>query len=283
MQAAFDQFYANVNLGGDYRETANKRRDRIVSILEKHFDIRDAFATGSIPRFTAVKTYADLDVLVALHYSKHIKDRAPKDVLQAVRDALAEYRTNVRKNGQAVTLYYETWPNVDIVPAAQLTDTAGAVTGYSIPDMNTGTWITSRPKAHSQNIQDRARACGGHFRRVITMAKWWNRTHSAYLQSYHVEAMAVQIFTGPMNDISWDVFQFFDSAATKARVSLNYEGSYVDGYLSPVTRAEAVARLEKARDIAGEAWYYTYGTNSDHQAAIGRWRVLFGDEFPTYG
>jgi len=122
VQAAFDQFYENINLSGDHRETANSRRDRIVSLLEKHFKIIEAFPSGSIPRFTAVRGYADVDVIVALHYSKHIKDRMPSEVLQAVRDSLAEYETTVRKNGQAVTLYYKSWPNVDIVPASRVVD-----------------------------------------------------------------------------------------------------------------------------------------------------------------
>lgn len=281
--ASFDKFYENINLPGDHRETANRRRDDIVESLKNKFVIMEAFATGSIPRYTAVKGYADLDVLVALHYGKHIKGKKPSEVLQAVRDALSEYRTNVRKNGQAVTLYYKTWPNVDIVPASRVVDDVGNVTSYEIPDMDTETWISSQPTKHTSNINNRASSCGTSFRRIITMIKWWNHQHSGYLESYHIEAMAFNIFTTSLSDISWDVYTYFDKASALITSSLWYEGAYVDAYLSYTQRQEAKNRLKTAKDKSLLAWHKTYGNNSDHKGAIEIWRQIFGDKFPAYG
>jgi tRNA nucleotidyltransferase (CCA-adding enzyme) len=116
VDASFNSFYDQINLGGDHREIANKRRDRIVELLRNDFEILEAFGTGSIPKSTALKGHADLDVMVVLHYGKHVKDKLPAIVLQNVRDSLSEYRTGVRSTGQAVTLGYDSWPNVDIVP-----------------------------------------------------------------------------------------------------------------------------------------------------------------------
>ncbi|MBI2818768.1 MAG: hypothetical protein HYX73_02210 [Acidobacteria bacterium] len=96
----FDRFFDNINLSGDHRETASARRDDSVATLEKQFSILEAFPSGSIPRYTAVTGYADLDVFVALHYGKHIKDKKPSEVLQSVRDVLAEYRTTSEKTGR---------------------------------------------------------------------------------------------------------------------------------------------------------------------------------------
>lgn len=112
---SFDEFRQSIELASNHRETAAKRRDHLVSLLKKDFTIMEAFASGSIPKYTAVTGYADLDVIVALHYSLHIKDKKPSQVLKAVRDSLGQHRTNVRRNGQAVTLRYETWPDVDVV------------------------------------------------------------------------------------------------------------------------------------------------------------------------
>jgi tRNA nucleotidyltransferase (CCA-adding enzyme) len=139
VRASFDAFYENINLSGDHRETANTRRDDIVSKLGRTFSIIEAFSSGSIPKYTALKNHADLDVIVALHYGKHVEGKTPIQVLQSVRDALAEWRTGVRKNGQAVTLYYKTWPNVDIVPVSRTTNDDGAVLHYNVPDSNTNT------------------------------------------------------------------------------------------------------------------------------------------------
>lgn len=280
---SFDTFYQNINLSGDHRDTANRRKDDIVSTLKKNMNVVESFSSGSIPRYTALKGHADLDVMVALHYSKYIKDKKPSEVLQEVRDMLAEYKTNVRKNGQAVTLYYKTWPNVDIVPCSQVVDGDGNVTSYSIPDMNTEQWITSKPKNHTSNMTSRAGICGSNFRRAITMIKHWNRNHSSYLQSYHIEAMALRIFDSSMNDISWDVFRFFDEAVNLVNSYFWYEGAFADDYLTYSTRAEAKKRLITARDKSRSAWAKTYGDDIDHQGAITIWRQIFGDKFPTYG
>jgi tRNA nucleotidyltransferase (CCA-adding enzyme) len=132
VDAAFSQFHDAINLSGDHREKSNIRKDDVVASLEKTFTILDAFGTGSIPRYTALSKACDLDVIVVLHWEKHVKDKTPEQLLQSVRDALAKYKTNVRKNGQAVTLHYETWPNVDIVPVSRTTNDNGEVLYYSI-------------------------------------------------------------------------------------------------------------------------------------------------------
>jgi hypothetical protein len=283
VSAAFDHFYENINLSGDHRETANSRRDHVVSLLKKNLEVVEAFASGSIPRFTAVREYADVDVIVALHYSRHIKDKSPAQVLQVVRDCLAEYKTGVRRNGQAVTLFYNSWPNVDIVPCARSVDNAGNVTHYEIPDMNRGVWIKSKPKLHSKHVEDRSATCGPSFRKIIKMIKWWNHKHSEFLQSFHLEVIALRVLTSSLTDIPWDVFTYFNGAATLIQSSLWHEGDSVDGYLGWPDRDEARKRLETARDLARDAWHLTYGSNNDHKTAITKWHQIFGDKFPEYG
>jgi hypothetical protein len=283
VSAAFDEFHEKINLSGDHRATANSRRDHIVSLIKNAFDVIEAFASGSIPRFTAVREYADVDVIVALHYSKHVKDKTPSQVLQAMRDCLGAYRTDVRRNGQAVTLYYQTWPNVDIVPCSQSVDNAGNVTHYNIPDSVRGHWILSKPKDHSRDIENRSSACGPSFRKLIKMMKWWNHKHSDYLQSYHLEVMALRSCSGLLNDMPWDAMKLFDNSSTLVQSSLWHEGGYVDSYLSQADREAAHARLRSAYSVALSAWHATYGSKNDHRTAIERWRQVFGSDFPAYG
>jgi hypothetical protein len=283
VQTTFEKFRENIELSGDHRETASKRKDRIVSLLGNEFEILDAFPSGSIPRFTAVKGYADLDIIVVLHYGKHIKGKKPSQVLQAVRDCLGEYKTNVRKNGQAVTLYYDSWPNVDIVPVSRVVNDDGSVNYYSVPDMNTESWLSSRPRKHSNVLSKKNKEFGDMFKHIIKMIKWWNHQHSSFLQSFHIEVMALNIFDGELTDYSWNIFQYFDKAVDLASSSLRYEISYADGYLDSETRKSAVERLKTARDKARDAWYFTYNGRNDHENAIEIWRQIFGDKFPAYG
>jgi SMODS domain-containing protein len=282
--ASFNKFVENISLTGDHKETATARKDRVVSLLSNSFTILDGFATGSVPRGTALKTVADLDVMVVLHWSKHIKAKSPKQVLQDVRDALAEYRTNVRKNGQAVTLYYDSWPNVDIVPVSRTTNDDGSVNHYNVPNMNSDRWLQSRPRRHSNNIEAKANYCGAYFKPLIRIIKQWNQAHSDLMEPYHIEVLCLKVFNVAISDYSWSVFQFFDGAATLVRSRLAYEDGFADDYLADEDdRAKVLDRIETARDKARTAWYLTYEGRDDHEGAIEVWRQILGDKFPAYG
>jgi len=281
VQSAFDQFYERINLTGDHRATANARRDSIVSLLENHFEILEAFGSGSIPRFTALKSMADLDVTVVLHYGKHIKDKTPTQVLQGVRDALGTYRNQVRKNGQAVTLFYKTWPNVDIVPVSRSADVNGNITHYNVPDANTGAWIESNPKEHASDVDSRAGICGANFRMIIKMIKAWNGAHSNYLQSYHIEVMALKTFQSSLSDLPWDVYWAFKSFKELVANPLYHRRGYADAYLTPSDRFEVSRRLTTAMATAQMAWYL--GNKGDTAEAIKSWLQVFGGSFPAYG
>lgn len=281
---SFDKFRQDIEISGTHRETATRRRNSIVSLLKGDFEILDAFPSGSIPRYTAVRGYADLDVIVVLHYGKHIKGKKPSEVLKEVRDCLAQYRTNVRRNGQAVTLYFKTWPNVDIVPVSRRVNDSGNVVYYSIPDMNEEEWIRSKPRRHSAAMSKKNESCGPNFKRIVKMIKWWNHQHSSLLQSYHIEVMALKAFNyGKLSDYSWDVYKYFDTAYDLAGSSLWHEEAFADDYLDFSTREKVITRLKTARDKASDAWYLTYGNNNEHEKAIHIWRQIFGSKFPAYG
>lgn len=284
VEGSFTEFFTSINLSGDHRETANARRDRVVSLLGNHFEIMEAFSTGSIPKYTALKANCDLDVMVALHYGKHVKDKTPAQVLKSVRDALGQYRTGARRNGQAVTLYYETWPNVDIVPVSRSVDNQGNVTHYNVPNENNGTWIEARPKEFAAALEAKSSTCGYNFRRIIKMAKHWNRTHSDYLQSYHIEVLALKALSDTdLGDTPWHVFRFFEDAKALLANSLWYDRGFADDYLSWTDRQEALKRFDTAITYARSGWHELYKDKNNHKAAIENWKKLFGDKFPSYG
>jgi hypothetical protein len=280
---SFDRFYENINLAGKHRETANTRRDDIVATLSKSFDILEAFSTGSIPKYTALKQHADLDVIVVLHYGKHIQNKTPAQVLQSVRDALAEWRTGARRNGQAVTLHYKTWPNVDIVPVCEVTYADGSFSHYNVPDSNTNNWIKSRPKSFALTIEAKSTECGKYFRRIIKMIKHWNRFHGDFLSSYHIEVLAMKVFNGYLGDMPWNVFLFFLEARKLLVGILWYDTGFVDDYLSWADRQEVLKRFDKAIEKSRMAWYKTCGSNYDDKGAIELWQQIFGNDFPNYG
>ena len=283
VEYSFSVFIEAISLGGDHTSTSNSRKDNVVPLLGKSFNILDSFTFGSVPKKTAVVGHADLDVMVVLHFGDHIEGKLPSQVLKDVRECLAEYRTGVRRNGQAVTLGYKTWPDVDIVPVSRTKNGDGTVSHYNVPDANSESWIVSKPRLHAGQIRERASECGPEFRRLIRMIKWWNHQHSSYLQSYHIEVLALKIVSGSISSYSWELYNFFNEAHKLVQTLLWHEGGWADEYLSYNQRSEALTRLASARDKALTAWFSTHGENDKHEEAVRLYRQIFGERFPAYG
>lgn len=280
VDTCFREFYSAINLPGDHRTVANERLSNVVGHL-KELNIIESFASGSIPRYTAVSGHADLDAIIVLHYSKHIKDRKPSQVLQLVRDQLSKYSTNLRRNGQAVTLYYNDWPNVDVVPVSKVSNN-GELLYYEVPNMRTETWLRSRPKLHSINLKERAGSAGEKFRQVITMVKFWNFQNSRWLQSYHIEAAAMESIHSD-DTYSWLVYYFFQKLHQAVQGTLYYLGDSVDDYLTWERRRVLSELLAGVANKAQAAWYCTHNGGDSHQEAIKIWGEIFGSKFPKYG
>lgn len=280
VDVAFKQFHDAINLAGDHRSAANVRKEWLAARLGSSFTVLESFAFGSIPKYTALSEYADLDILVALHYGRHIKDRKPSLVLADVKNALGTSAGATRRNGQAVTVRFSSWPNVDVVPAARVVDDDGNLTGYSIPDANQETWLHSRPTSHAKRIADSAAKHGPNFRQIIKMIKDWNRRQSVQLQSYHIEAIAVN-GAWDWSDYSWAVFQFLKDAQSHLSW-MWYDDGEATSYLHWSRRGQVEKQLKVATDHAHTAWYQMYSKN-DHRAAISEWRRIFGLRFPSYG
>jgi hypothetical protein len=277
---SFDRFYEAINLRGDHRAAANARKDWIVGRLSQSMDVLEARAIGSIPRYTALAGHADLDILVALHYGRHIKGREPAAVLAAVKGALGTGAGAYRRNGQAVTVSFKSWPSVDVVPAARVVDDDGTVSHFEIPDMRRGIWIPTNPGAHATRMRVAAADRGPGFRQAITMVKHWNRRQDVRLQSYHVEVIALQ--TECMwDEPGWSLIQWFKAASGLTHWCWDGD-SDASGYLSYQRAEKAAARLGDSASLASRAWSRTYGKD-DHRGAIARWRSRLGAQFPANG
>ena len=93
----------------------------------------------------------------------------------------------------------------------------------------------------------------------------------------------MNVFTGNIDDTPWHVFQFFQQARKLLGSKIWYEAGYADEYLSFADRQEVLKRFDTAIEKSQVAWWYTYNNQNDHKTAIGIWRQIFGEQFPTYG
>jgi predicted nucleotidyltransferase len=275
LSTCFDRFLESITVTGNAKAAAKTRRDGVTQLLEKRLALLDSFATGSLVRGTGLRNVSDVDVMVVLHYTKHLKDKTPKQALEMVRTALSEYNAKiVKKNGRAVTLYFETWPNVDIVPCKRVgTDDRYVL---HIPDMNTGEWILTDPGDHDRAMAATSTRC----RQLVRVVKTWNRAHSDYFQSFHIEQVALQLWLDE-NDTDegawpWQLKSFFAKALELTGASDPIFSAYnLDDW------TELRIRLERGKALALDAWYAA--SRGDHESAITKCGVLFGDRFPGYG
>lgn len=280
MPYAFDQFYAAINLPGDHRALANTRKDWIIRRIGTSLDVLNSFPMGSIPRFTALEAHADLDVILVLHFGKHIKDEKPSAVLSTVKAALGSGAGSVRRNGQAVTMRFESWPDVDVVPASRVTNDDGSISHYNIPDMNREEWIETKPNLHTRHMIDAASERGANFRRVVKMMKDWNRRQDVSIQSYHLEVIALKMDAVDWDDTGWAIYQWFVTAESSLDW-LWHEGKDVSEYLSAPRALRVKNQIADTKNKAFTAWYKA--SIEDNREAIRIWRSIFGNRFPTYG
>lgn len=276
---SFDKFIENISVPGNQRETAQSRCQSIVDLLSKDFQILEALPMGSLTNGTSLKGFADADVMLVLHYGKHVKAKTPTQLLQDVRDKLSAYNTRMaKKNGQAVTLYFKTWPNVDIVPACQVVD-GETFYCYELPNLNNNSWIQARPKVHMANM---SRLSGSKIN-LIKIIKEWNRKHSSYLSSFHIEVMLLS-YPEFYEDYAWQVFQGFEYIYQRLEREIPSPaglGSNVDDYLDPMSRIEARSRVASAIGESRSAWSSSY--NNRDQDSIDAFGKIFGERFPSYG
>lgn len=277
---SFSSFDDAIRLSGDHQNAANKRRDWLVSKLEANLTVTDSFSIGSIPRRTALSTHADLDILVVLHYGKHIKGKSPVAVLNAVKTALGASAGSIRRNGQAVTVKFTSWPSVDVVPASKVVNSDKSISHYEIPDSVNDSWLHTQPRRHSKTIQSLSSCGTSKVRPVIRMLKHWNRVKSIGLESYHIEAIAALTSTD-WTDYDWSIFQWFEEALQRLDFCW-YNSGDASAYLEWSRRPAVKARIQNARTLANQAWYEKY-SNDDDEAAIRLWRELFGWSYPAYG
>ena len=159
-------------------------------------DVLDTFLTGSYARSTMIAPLkeADIDVFVVLdaryyhHYNGQNGGQA--GLLDLVKRTLLKTYTrtpDISRNGQAVTIRFDDFV-VDVVPGFYR---QGG--GFLIPNSITNTWIETDPKKHVELVAASNKAHDGDFVPLVKMIKGWNKNHSSYFRSFHLEVLALEI------------------------------------------------------------------------------------------
>lgn len=219
--------------------------------------------------------------MVTFTNKDNIFDKYRKDsqaFLYRLRDKLMDVSAVkvVGARGQAVRFFYKDPPHVDIAPMFKWSDG-----GYGLPEGGGG-WITTDPDAHADYFKERGEALGPRLKPIIRMLKRWNEEHSAHLRSFHLEVMVCNVFTSIGSDSRFACEKFFEWGQRYLDVEdpAGHSG-VLSGYLTSDARRNVLANMESARERASKA--NDAERKENHAEAIRLWRIIFGDEFPSYG
>lgn len=286
---SFRQFASNLTVTDIQEGTLSTRQTNVRVAVESGLKVLDSFLTGSYRRHTLIPPLkdADIDIFVVLDasYFRHYNgaNGGPAGLLDLVKRTVRRTYSqtpDISRNGQAVTIRFTDF-SVDVVPSFYRNGG-----GFLIPNSVSQTWISTDPKQHVELIKNANAAHAGQLVPLIRMIKAWNRAHTAFFRSFHLEILAYYALTNVrIDDYPSGVRFFFDKARAAVAVQnldpAGYGGD-VGAYIDTQAKiTDAVSRFQRAYDASLKA--EDLGRRGLDSQAISAWRSLFGDYFPAYG
>lgn len=291
IKSAFREFATNLNITDRQTTIVTNCKNNMVAKLGAELKLHEekARVIGSWDRDTLTRylSEGDVDVMVILHYGEHkgwdSGDGASKALARFKKILDAAYpKTPCSVDQHCVTMKLTQF-RLDVVPAFRFDDGS-----YSIPDTHAGRWVKTNPVAFANSITKVNKNMDGTFVPLIKMVKGWNRRSGWPIKSFHLECMLYnhcRIYTqGYTYSSTLRVFlealpgylasQCFDPI-TGERVDTYLDGGgFITNRVRAITKANAAAAAAvQAHD--GEKWF--------ERTAIGEWKALLGDFFPSYG
>ena len=288
---AFDEFSEKLQPTANQLSTIASRRTAVEGYLKESFGagsnmpLTHLRIIGSAGRKTLIRPVDDLDVFAVFDDTlvwDTYRSNSQK-LITRVRNALSGYRIEtVGTRGQAVRLFYTSGPHVDITPAFPVINPLTRNThGYYIP-AGDRSWVQTDPYQHHDFMAQRNQELGGHLKPLVRKLKRWNNVHSKRLKSFHLEVLTQRVFSS-LNANSreaLEMFFYYAGALLHVQDPAGYSGDLASRLT--VNQEQAVNQsFSTAYNHVRSA--RTAESNGDVPEALRQWRIVFGNEFPSYG
>ncbi len=283
----FQEFRSRLEITDLQSSIVSERQKGAREAVENEFTVLNSFLTGSYQRNTLIAPLKEADIDIFVILDDQYKNGGQAYILDRVRGVLKQaYQetTNISRNGQAVTIYFNDF-EVDVVPAFYRKFLSIIpIGGFIISDTITKTWIPTNPQEHIELWSRRNEDQNGNLIPLIKMIKAWNKVHGDLLTSFHLECLILKIMKSrTITEFPSAIRIIFENAKESFRHVVDpVMLSSVTGYLNTQEKIATAAReLEIAyvrakmaeelvrRGIVEDAYYF--------------WDKLFGDYFPAYG
>lgn len=187
------------------------------------------YLSGSYARDTAIYPLDDVDIIFVIDPSYWIDPVAafarriifgsegypsPSDVLKSFANAIRYRYPNSSVHGQRRSVGLRlNHLDIDVVPAIIVKEDTGLI---RIPDSETGQWILTSPKQHSENATAVNKKHDQQFKPLVKLLKNWNYNlpSTARFKSFAIETTAVRIFSQiDFLSLQKGLYLFFDFIA----------------------------------------------------------------------
>lgn len=198
VEARFQSFIANLGVTDAQLEDGTRQQAGVRSTLNRWYyghnnDALNSLLTGSWSKYLRVRPPRDIDVMFCLPWEVFHRFEAragnkQSQLLQEVRYVLSQTysQSEMRGDGQAVIVRFARMP-VEVVPAFALDNGQ-----YIIADTKDGgSWKLTDPAAELAALNRSDEATQGATRRLIRMAKQWQRHCDVPIKSFMLERFAV--------------------------------------------------------------------------------------------
>lgn len=285
---AFTEFDAKLSPTTAQLQTISGRRESVHGYLGQSFGptsnmpLMRTKVIGSASRNTIIRPIDDIDVMAVFDERQvwTTYQGNSRTFLYRVRDALAQYRVQVvGARGQAVRLFYQQPPHVDIAPVFEVAQQVGG--GYVLP-AGDFTWVRTDPDAHNEFLNRRNQKLGSNLKMLTRMLKRWNRVHGNRLRAFHLEVMAQAVFSGLGTDMAEATTIFFQYAPQ--HLHLHDPAGHSGDLAARLTWAQEQAVTQSFTTALAHSRRAMDANNRVNPAeAMRQWRIVLGDEFPAYG
>ncbi|NTU46105.1 nucleotidyltransferase [Candidatus Roizmanbacteria bacterium] len=281
---AFTDFLTEISASEYHIETLiPARKKSVIENLEETFTkdtdmpFSRAYLIGSAEKGTIIRPINDIDVLAVFSNENNAFDKYRYDsqsFLYRVTRAYDGYSTQeVGARGQAVRVFFKTGGYVDVAPVFWEDGD-----NYLLP-AGDKSWLTTSPLKANKWFEEKNKELDYRLKHIVRLVKKWNREHSSYFNSFHLETMIAHTFTSLGTNYRDALVKFFDWAPNT--ISVYDPGGHsgdLSSYLTYSGRTNAIQSLNTAHTRSQKA--YEAEEAGDYTEAKRLWSIVLGDDFP---
>lgn len=272
---SIDEFLANITVTDRQEESIKSSLSNLNGYLldkDNDLNIKKTFTSGSYYRDTNIRPLNDIDLFAVLDFDKWKDENGnfpdPQSVLTKIKNylnSLEDYKGKVKQDRPCITIELSN-KDFDVLPSFE--QVGG---GYLIPNRDLKSWTFSYPENLTKNLDDVNRTRNYKVKPTIKAVKYWNRESGKYIQSYHIEEVALDIFQ--LND--------FVNYEESIRIWFNNAEYYLKSskFNSFNEYETAVKKIKSVKSQLNEAKEY-YDKDEETKAKL-IWKSIFDKEFPS--